>query len=129
MKKWIKGFTLVEILVVVAIIAAIATIMVPNIIRNRVLANDAVTQKTLKTIAIAMETYLGINHAYPTDTDVLMGEAPPYLNKDYFTGTQNGFTYAANLTTATYDITATPVSSNFGTASYTVSTGGVLIKN
>ena len=129
MKKRNNGFSLVEVLVVVAIIAAIATILIPNIIRNRVLANDAVTQKTLKTIAIAMETYLGINHAYPTDSNVLLGEAPPYLNKDYFIGTHNGFTYAANFTSASYDITATPVSSNLGTASFTISTGGVLVKN
>lgn len=122
-----SGFTLVEIMVTVAIIALLAAIAIPNLNRSKVAANESAAQTTLKSISFALENYYAINNRYPPDTNSLLGAAPPYLNKDYFTGTTNGYTYTSNtLTDYTYLITAAPVSATTGTTTFTIATGAVL---
>ncbi len=120
------GFTLVEIMIVVAIIALLAMIAIPNLMRARVNSNDAVAQANLKTIATAMESYANVNSNYPTTTTALIGIAPPYLGEDFFTGIHDGFSYDATLTSFTYSVVATPAGTNLGSTTYTITTGGVL---
>ena len=130
MNKIKSGFTLVEIMITVAIIALLAAITVPNLIRARVTANDTTAKAALKAISNALESYIGTNSTYPPNTAALIGVAPPYLSKDYFTGTYNGFSFNVDtLTDYQYQFTAIPQSSNFGTRSFTISTGGVLVEN
>lgn len=126
------GFTLVEILVTVGIIALVsALVLLPNVLRSRLNANDSIAQANLKNISTALESYMIVNSRYPTDTDLLLADAPPYLQADFFDGQPlSGFNYAADtLTGYTYAITATPVSASHGTTSFTVTTGGVLKAN
>ena len=129
MKMNKKSFTLVEIMIVVAIIALLAAIAIPNLTRTKVNANNATAQASLKSIAVALENYYSINNSYPASTSLLIGAAPPYLSKDYFTGTHNGFTYTATLAAYSYSVLTAPISSAQGTASYTITTGGVLVQN
>lgn len=129
MKRRNRSFTLVEMMIVVAIIALLASMAIPNLLRARITANDAAAQAALKAISTAMETYMTNTRVYPPDTASLVTTTPAYLNKDYFTGSHNGFTFAATLADQSYAVTAVPVSANLGSTSYTVSTGGVLVAN
>ena len=52
-----KGFSLIELLVVVAIILIIAAIAIPNLLQARVSANEASAVASLRTINIAQITY------------------------------------------------------------------------
>jgi type IV pilus assembly protein PilA len=52
-----KGFSLIELLIVVAIILIIAAIAIPNLLRARILANDSAAASTLRTINTAEVTY------------------------------------------------------------------------
>jgi type IV pilus assembly protein PilA len=57
MKKSTKGFSLIELLIVVAIILIIAAIAVPNLLRSRIAANQASAAQSLRTINTSEVAY------------------------------------------------------------------------
>ncbi len=58
-----KGFSLIELLIVVAIILIIAAIAIPNLLRARIAANESSSASTVRTVNTAQVTY---QTAYPT---------------------------------------------------------------
>ena len=58
-----KGFSLIELLIVVAIILIIAAIAIPNLLRARMAANESSAVASIRTINTGMITY---NSSYPT---------------------------------------------------------------
>jgi len=58
-----KGFSLIELLIVVAIILIIAAIAIPNLLRARISANESSAVSSIRTINSAEVTY---QSAYPT---------------------------------------------------------------
>ncbi|HEY2498968.1 MAG TPA: prepilin-type N-terminal cleavage/methylation domain-containing protein [Candidatus Angelobacter sp.] len=65
-----KGFSLIELLIVVAIILIIAAIAIPNLLRSKMSANDSAAASTLRTINTSQVTYAT---NYPT-----VGYAPTF---------------------------------------------------
>jgi prepilin-type N-terminal cleavage/methylation domain-containing protein len=97
----LTGFTLVEIIVVVAIIALLAAISIPLMIRNHITANEASAIASCRTIVSACQSYYSYSmpRVYPADL-VVLGTAgpagPAYIDNVLASGAKSGydFTYA-----------------------------------
>jgi len=122
-----KGFSLIELLIVVAIILIIAAIAIPNLLRARMAANESSAVASIRTINTGMVTY---NSTYPTvgfaaSLTVLGGATPCtptsttacLIDSVLAGGTKSGYKFTAAPGTVatpqtTYFATGTPVTPN-----------------
>ncbi len=129
-----KGFSLIELLIVVAIILIIAAIAIPNLLRSRMAANEASATSSLRTINTAEITFASTYNsgftadlnslgpvvipAQPTVTradlvdSVLSGLQPGLGGTNTFSKSGYNFQYTpsgAFPTIATYTTTAEPI--------------------
>jgi type IV pilus assembly protein PilA len=73
-----KGFSLIELLIVVAVILIIAAIAIPNLLRSRMAANQAAAVATLRNINNSQATYISTFSALGyADTFVKLGPGTP----------------------------------------------------
>jgi prepilin-type N-terminal cleavage/methylation domain-containing protein len=112
-----KGFSLLELLIVVAIILIIATIAIPSLLRSRQAANESAAVANLRTINTAQVTYLSSAAGKYGDLPDLIAAK---LLDDTFTGTKAGYNYSVTLdaTSSDYTIQAVPASTNTGRYGY-----------
>jgi type II secretory pathway pseudopilin PulG len=119
-------------MIVVAIIALLAAIAIPNLLRARLQANEAAAQAALKTIGTAEVTYRGANPEY--GTLALLGTpaaGPAYIDSVLAGGAKNGYTFAiTDVGAATPDqfhASAVPVTPSVtGVRSFCITEDGVL---
>lgn len=64
-----RGFTLLELMIVVAIIAILAGILIPNFTHARAQAQTAACEANLREIATAFELYYADNQVYPAGSN------------------------------------------------------------
>ena len=68
MKKYSLGFTLIELMIVVAIIAVLAAIAYPSYTQYKIRTNRADVQSEMMNIAQRLQSYYVINHNYTSAT-------------------------------------------------------------
>src|ERR1700704_3540128 len=102
-----KGFSLIELLIVVAIILIIAAIAIPNLLRARIAANESSAVASIRTINTAQISY---NSAYPTvgfanglsllagsctGTTLPTSAAACLIDTQLASGSKSGYTFAS----------------------------------
>jgi prepilin-type N-terminal cleavage/methylation domain-containing protein len=92
--KNVQGFSLVEVLIVVAIIAILGAIAVPSLLTSRQAANEAAAMQGCRTIGSAEISYAATNNQQYTDLASLVSGS--YLDSRFGTpGAINGYTFEA----------------------------------
>lgn len=128
MKMNRKGFTLVEIMIVVAIIALLAAIAIPNLLSAKKTANTAAAKANVRALSTGAEVYATAhNGTYPTTVPLLAEYITAATTLCAGTAVQ-GYTYACTWPSSGYSFVATPVTGQ-GDTIFTVTTGGVIVES
>ena len=120
-----KGFSLIELLIVVTIILIIAAIAIPNLMKSKISANEAAAVETLKTLnssaVMYSMSYGGFPHAIAQLGPNGSGPAPTSAGADLIDsvlagGVKSGYKFTLTVTSTdpagnvlSYGITAVPV--------------------
>src|SRR3989442_8099386 len=110
-----QGFSLLELLIVVAIILIIATIAIPSLLRSRQSAQESSAVAQIRTINTAEITYLSANQGSYGGIPELITQG---LLDTRFSGSVSGYNYAVTATGTDYTTSATPTSTNAGRFGY-----------
>jgi type IV pilus assembly protein PilA len=131
-----KGFSLIELLIVIAIILIIAAIAIPNLLRARMAANDSTAAASIHAISVAELGYFGAyeNVGYPATIAPLGGTAPCtpstttacFLDETLAAGAvRSGYSFTATGSASAgssvndqFYSTGTPVNNRTGTRAY-----------
>jgi type IV pilus assembly protein PilA len=110
-----RGFSLLELLIVVAIILIIATIAIPSLLRSRQSAQESSAVAQIRTINTAEVTYLSSNGGSYGSLEMLITQG---LLDNRFSGSVSGYNFAVTATGTDYTASATPTSANAGRFGY-----------
>ena len=120
-----KGFTLIELMIVVAIIAIIAAIAIPSLLTAKKSGHEAAIIASLRTLSSTQEQYHSRFGSYGSLANLL---AEAYIDPVLGSGTKSGYTIA--MVSATVDVwSATAVPTTIGTTGdrgFFVDNSGVL---
>ena len=125
-----SGFTLIELMIVVAIIAIIAAIAIPNLIEARKTGNETSAIGALRTISSVQAQF----REGDRDNDNVLdyaGSLTELSNAGLVDnvlggGTKSGYTFAMSGSTFDWECSATPVSTSTGTRNFIICTDGVV---
>ena len=105
-----KGFSLIELLIVVAIILIIAAIAIPNLLAARRAANEGSAIYSLRKIAEAENTYMATIGTRNCGDLAQLGKNN-MIDASLATGTKSGYRFVMTATANGCELYATPINS------------------
>ncbi|MBA4685282.1 MAG: prepilin-type N-terminal cleavage/methylation domain-containing protein [Planctomycetes bacterium] len=125
MKNPENGFTLLELMIVVAVIAIIAGMAIPNLITSMNGGREAAAIGSMRTLSTAAEQYRLRQGVYPTDLTDLAAVDPALVDSELANGLRNGYNFELTGQQSTFDCNANPTSDN-GSRYFFVDESGVI---
>ena len=110
-----RGFSLLELLIVVAIILIIATIAIPSLLRSRQAANESSAVANTRTINTAEVTYLSSAGGNYGNVSNLIAAG---LIDSRFNNAVSGYSFTVTASGPDYTANAFPTSTNSGRYGY-----------
>jgi len=95
-------------MLMIPVIAIMAAIAIPNLLRARMNANDAAAIANVKMISSAIENYQASNGSYPLYEEELFSAEPPYLPDNFRNKVTTGYVFTIELEGDDYSISAVP---------------------
>ena len=139
-----KGFSLIELLIVVAIILIIAAIAIPSFLHSRMAANESVAAASIRTLNTAQLSY---NSAFPTVGFAALlsnlagsctGATLPtstnacLIDSQLASGIRSGYSFTLTNVTgspnSTYSVIAAPVTTNYSGVRYFCSYSDAVVR-
>lgn len=104
------GFTLIELMIVVAIIAIIAAIAIPNLLRSRMQTNMSAAVSNLRAINGAQTAFSSANSRYAATFAELTTptSGPPFLDGQWDATPKSGYIFVMGGANSTYTANADP---------------------